>query len=172
MTDDKLIPIPDRSGSSGNQVAANGKQQFIEAHPLQGLQIASTIEGLAAANTKAFGGEVAAAVIAAASRQINQDFSEVKRENQRLNDRIEKMRDELETTRTKNAVFAEKIRSEGKNKHLRNLSITVGTALIGIGITLNRTSVNGLDSYSIGALVFGVLLLFLGWFSGAKEEKA
>lgn len=171
MTDNQPIPIPDRSGSSGNQVAANGTQQFIEAHPFQGLQIASTIEGLAAANTKAFGGEVAAAVIAAATRQINQDFSEIKKENQRLKDRIENMRDELERTRTKNAVYAEKIRSEGKNKHLRNLSITVGTTLIGIGIALNRTSVTGLDHYSIGAFVFGTLLLLLGWFSGTKEEK-
>jgi hypothetical protein len=74
----------------------------------------------------------------------------------------------LETVRIKNAVLAEKISSEGKNKHLRNFSITVGTALIGVGVTLSRA---GQDGYSIGALVFGTLILMLGWISGPKEQK-
>lgn len=169
MADDRTIPTPDRSGSSGSQLPADAMQVFQEARPLHGLHIASAIEGLAATNTKAFGGDVAAAIIAAATRQVAQDCNDLKVDNRRLNDRIESLRDELETTRTQNAVFAEKIRSDGKNKHLRNLSITVGTSLVGIGIALTRA---GQDSYSTGAFVFGILLLLLGWFSGPKEEKA
>lgn len=141
MTDTNTIPMPDQSGSSGSQLPADNSQVFVEARPFNGLHIASAIEGLAATNTKAFGGDVASVVIAAATRQIAQ---------------------------ASNAVLTERIRSEGKNKHLRNLSITVGTALIGVGITLIRT---GNDTYSIGAIVFGALLLLLGWFSGSKEQK-
>ena len=168
MTDDNTIPIPDQSGSRGSQLAADTSQVFVEARPFNGLHIASAIEGLAATNTRAFGGDVASVFIAAATRQIAQDCNDLKADNRRLADRIESLRDELETTRTQNAVLTERIRSEGKNKHLRNLGITVGTALIGFGIALSRVSQDG---YSTGAFVFGVLLLLLGWFSGSKEEK-
>lgn len=168
MTDTNTIPMPDQSGSSGSQLPADNSQVFVEARPFNGLHIASAIEGLAATNTKAFGGDVASVVIAAATRQIAQDSSDLKADNRRLTDRIESLRDELGVTRTSNAVLTERIRSEGKNKHLRNLSITVGTALIGVSITLIRT---GYDTYSIGAIVFGALLLLLGWFSGSKEQK-
>jgi len=74
----------------------------------------------------------------------------------------------LESERIKTAVLSEKIRSESRNKHLKNLTITIGTSLVGIGIYLSRTS---LDRYAFGAFGFGVLFLFLGWFSGNKEEK-
>lgn len=169
MTDNKIIPVPDMSGSTGSQLAADTSQMLYEARPLHGLHLASAIEGLAATNTKSFGGDVSAALIAAATRQLAYECNDLKIENRRLTDRVESLRDTLETSRTQNAVFTEKIRSEGKNKHLRNLCITVGTSLIGVGIALSRT---GQDAYSSGAFVSGILLLLLGWFSGPKEEKA
>lgn len=169
MPDESAIPMPDRSGSCGSQLVADPTVVLTEARPLDGLHLASTVEGIAAKNTKAFGGDVAAALIGAATRQMSQDYSDVKTENRQLHSRLEKMRDDLETTRTKNAVLVERVRSEGKNKHLRNLSITVGTTLVGIGAALSRS---GQDSFSAAAFVFGALLFILGWFSGAKEEKS
>lgn len=168
MTKENAIPIPDHSGSNGTQLAADTSQVFLEARPLNGLHIASAIEGLAATNTRAFGGDVASVFIAAATRQIAQDCNDLKSDNRRLADRIESKRDEMDKIRTHNAVLLERFRSDGKNKHLRNLGITVGTALIGVGVALSRV---GQDGYSSGAFVFGVLLLILGWFSGPKEEK-
>jgi hypothetical protein len=154
MTDEITMPVPDRSGSSGNQVPSVGTEIFTAARPLHGLHIASTVEGIAARNSRAFGGDVATALIGAATRQMSQDYSDVKTENRRLTDRVEAIRDELEATRTKNAVLSERIRAEGKYKHLRNLCITIGTSSIGVGIALSRSSQ---DSYSAGAFVFGVL---------------
>ena len=169
MTNNKAMPVPDMSGSTGSQLEADTSQVLLEARPLHGLHLVSVIEGLAATNTKSFGGDVPAALIAAAARQMAHECSDLKIENRGLTDRVESLRDTLETSRTRNAVFSERIRSEGKNKHLRNLAITVGTSLIGVGIALSRP---GSDAYSISALVFGVLLLVLGWFSGPKEETA
>lgn len=162
------IPIPDRSGSHGRQMPADVSQILREARPLQGLHLATTIEGLASSNTRAFGGDVSAALIGAAARQMASECGDLRNTNQRLHDRIETHRDELETVRIQNAVLSEKISSEGRNKHLRNFSITVGTALIGVGVTLSRA---GQDGYSVGALVFGALILVLGWMSGPKEQK-
>lgn len=163
------IPIPDRSGSTGGQLPADSSQVFYEANPLQGLHLASTISGLASSNTRSFGGDVSAALIAATARQIGAECSELKLKNCQLDGRIESLRDELEAERIKSAVLTEKIRSEGRNKHLRNLGITVGTSLLGVGIVLARA---GQDNYSYGATIFGVLLVVLAWFSGPKEQKS
>lgn len=169
MNEDQIIPIPDRSGSTGSQLPSDSSQVFYAAQPLQGLHLASTISGLASSNTRAFGGDIPAALIAATARQIAAECSELKIVNHQLNGRIESLRDELEAVRIKNAVLTERIRSEGRNKHLRNLGITVGTSLISVGIVLARA---GQDNYSYGAIVFGVLLAGLAWFSGPKEQKS
>lgn len=171
MTND-TIPTPDRSGSTGNQIQGSVDEVFNEARSIggtaSGFHLVNTVEGIAARNSRAFGGDIATALISAATRQMGQDYSDVKKDNGRLKELLEKMRDELETTRTKNAVLSERIRAEGKNKLLRNFGITVGTGLVGIGITLSRTQQ---DIYSIGAIVSGALLLLLSWFSGPKEES-
>jgi hypothetical protein len=79
MDETIVIPMPDRSGSRGSQIPADMSQGVCEARPLQGLHLATTIEGLASSNTRAFGGDIAAALIAAATRQLaspNFDASE------------------------------------------------------------------------------------------------
>jgi hypothetical protein len=168
MRDNSNIPNPDQSGSKGTQLAAI-TEIVADVAPMQGLHVASTMEGLAATNTKAFGGEIPAAAIGAAMRQVNQDYFEMKRDNLRLFERLEKMRDDLEDTRTKNAVLTERIRSDAKNKNLKNFSIAIGMGLMGIGLTLWRAG--GQDGYAITATLLGALLLGLGWFSSSKEEK-
>jgi hypothetical protein len=168
MDESMQMPTPDWSGSKGRQNSTDGSQLLSEARPLQGLHVANTLEGLASSNTKAFGGDISAAFIAAATRQLASDCADLKNENARLQGRVENHRDDLEVARIENAVLVEKISSEGRNKHLRNFSITVGTALIGVGVTLSRA---GQDGYSVGALVFGCLILALGWIAGPKVQK-
>ena len=166
MTDDQLLPIPDKSGSSGRQMAADPSSGFQEESPLEGLHMARTIRGLASTHSKSLGGEVTSALIAGATTQLACDYQELKVRHNNLSDKFDSQRDELEKTRIQKSIFAERIRSEGKNKHLRNLCITIGTSLIGTGIFLSRS---GLDEYSYGAYGFGITLLILGWISGPKE---
>jgi len=167
MQNENEIPVPDSSGSDGSQTAEKRASSLIE-KPLEGLHMAKTIEGLATSHSRALGGEVSSALIAGATSQLAGDYSELKNKHNLLSEKFEAQRDELEKTRTKNAVLSERIRSEAGNKHLRNLAITIGTSLIGTGIYLSRTK---LDMYAFGAFSFGALLLLLGWFSGPKEEK-
>jgi hypothetical protein len=162
------IPLPDKSGGSGNQIASSDQSDFQKASPLEGLPMAMTISGLAATHSRSLGGEVTSALIAGATTQLACDYRELKESHVNLSDKFELQRNELEKTRTQKAVLVERIRSDRGNKHLRNLSITIGTSLIGTGILLTRS---GLDKYSFGAYGFGVLLLLLGWFSGPKEVK-
>lgn len=168
MTEKQLIPIPDTSGGSGKQVAGDSTADFQEVGPLEGLPMVKTISGLASTHSRSLGGEVTSALIAGATTQLACDYRELKDKHSDLSDRFESQRDDLEKTRTKKAILAERIRSEGRNKHLRNLSITIGTSLIGTGIFLSRS---GLDSYSYCAYGFGAVLLIVGWISGPKEVE-
>ncbi len=168
MTDNQLIPTPDKSGVSGTQIAGGLSSDLQKANPLEGLHLAKTINGLASSHSRSFGGEVRTALIAGATTQLACDYKELKEKHSTLSDNFDFQRDELEKTRIEKAILSERIKSEGRNKHLRNLSIVIGTSLIGTGIFLSRSK---LDNYSFGAYGFGIILLILGWFSGPKEER-
>jgi hypothetical protein len=168
MTENPKIPIPAKSGSSGKQVEGDPKQDFSPQSPFEGLPIARTITSLASTHSKNLGGEVSSALLAGATRQIAFDYQELKKTYTNLSDKYESQRNVIEKINIQNAVLVERIRSEGRNKHLRNLSMTIGTSLIGTGIVLMRS---GFDNYSYGAYGFGAILLLLGWFSGPKEGK-
>ena len=168
MTEDEKLPTPDKSGSSGSQKPSDSSLELQEAKPLEGLLIARTIQGLASTHSRALGGVVSSALLAGATSQLASDYHELKEQFKTLSGRYESQRDELEKTRTQRAVLVERIRSEGKNKNLRNFIITIGTSLIGTGIFLSRS---GLDYYAYGAYGFGAVLLILGWISGPKETE-
>jgi hypothetical protein len=163
-----IIPIPDKSGGSGKQKVGGSSTDFQKANPLEGLPMARTISGLASTHSKSLGGEVTSALIAGATTQLACDYRELKERHDVLSQRFESQRNELEKARTTKAILVERIRSEGRNKHLRNISITIGTSLICTGILLSRS---GLDEFSYGAYGFGAVLLLLGWFSGPKEVE-
>jgi len=168
MENENNIPVHDSSGSDGSQTNQENAPSLIEGRPLDGLHMAKTIEGLAVSHSRSLGGEVTSALIAGATSQIAGDYSDLKNKHNLLGEKFENQRDELEKTRTKNAVLSERIRLEAGNKNLRNLAITIGTSLVGTAIYLSRTT---LDIYAFGTFSLGALLLLLGWFSGPKEEK-
>lgn len=168
MDTGKNIPQPDTSGIEGSQIKESDSISLVETKPFEGLQMAKTIEGLANSHARSLGGEVTSALIAGATSQLASDYQELKLKYHQLNERYENQRDKLEEIRIDKAVLSEKINADGRNKHLRNLSITIGTSLFGTGIFLSRTE---LDLYAYGAYGFGLLLLLLGWFSGSKESK-
>ncbi|WP_141397434.1 hypothetical protein [Polaromonas sp. AER18D-145] len=163
---DGPIPTPDQSGSTGTQLA-NKADLLTEARPY-GLHIAATIEGIASTNSKAFGGEIAAAFIASAARQMTQEHREIKLENRRLTDKLDTMRDELEATRTSNAVLLSQVASHGRTQHLRNFAIFLGTSLLNVAVALPKDQF----IYAVGSAAGGSLLLLLGWLSSVRWSKA
>ncbi len=164
MTDNKILPIPDTSGSSGTQEPSKGLEASVS-KPLEGLHIAKTIEGLAISHSKSLGGEVSSTLLACVTSQLSYNYQELQNEYKELSSKYESQREKLESSRMTVAVLKERIRSEGNNKILRNLCITIGTSLIATGVFLSRSN---LDNYSYGAYGFGVILFLLGWFSNPK----
>lgn len=168
MGTESTIPVPVNSGNQGIQVLEDTSLKRIPDRPMEGLTMAKTINGLTSSHSKQFGGEVAAALIAGATNQITFDYRELKSKHDDLNRKFDSQRDLLEKTRTENAVFVERIRSERQNKHIRNFAIAMGTGLIGTGLKFSQTE---LDVYAFGAFVVGAIFLYLGWFTHLKEEK-
>lgn len=169
MTEDpQIAPTPDSSGNKGTQSESTADSELVPAKPLEGLPITRAIEGIASTHSRSLGGDTTSALIAGATNQLAYDFQELKREHESLKGRFETQRNELEAARTESAVLTERINSEGKNKHLRNLCIAFGTGLLSTGIYLSRTAIDG---FAIGALVIGGSLLLFGWFSGPGEVR-
>ena len=167
MTEGRSVPVPVDSGTSGFQTEQSSTQALTPARPFSDHAIAAAIEGIAAANTRALGGEVGTALVAAATRQLVADNETLRAESRDIRLKYEAQRDLLEQHRTRSAVLEERLRADGRNRHLRNLAIAVGVGLVGVGINLARTQV---DAYSIGAIAGGALLAVLGWFAGPKGD--
>ncbi|MBO2629533.1 hypothetical protein [Shewanella algae] len=162
------IPSPDSSGISGGQKTEGNISNMVGASPLEGLHLAKTITGLTSSHSRAFGGEVASAVIAGATTQLHIDHQDLKNKYEKLAIKLEEQRNELETIRTKNAVLIQKIKGEAATKHLRNFAITIGTSIVASGIFLSR---NQFYDYAYGAYFVGVILLVLGWYTGPTEDE-
>lgn len=169
MSSEEDIPVPDNSGSFGNQKNTDLGPELVKAEPLADLPIAQTIAGLAATKSRALGGEVVSALIAGSTAQIAHELGRTKDELSEMRRRHELSQKELSESNLKNAVLEERIRGDGKNRHLRNFSIFVGTTLLGSAIHLSNTEQPD-SALAAGAL--GVLLLLLGWFSGSRRPKS
>lgn len=167
---DPDIPKPVETGSDGTQQAYVTRIGPVEAEsPFNGLPIARVVEGLAMTRARSMGGEVAAGLIAGSMTQLSYSYQETKNDLHSANDKLDKLREELSTCKTRAAVLEERVRAHSNTRHLKNISIATGTALIGIGIELYR---NNFDKFSLIVGGLGVLLLFLGWFSreGGTEK--
>lgn len=166
MVEESEVPIPDDSGSSGDQKSATTTGQILPARPQRGLPVVDALEGLAASTAKRLG-EFGSAMLAATARQLADDNQDLKDENRRMQELLESLRNDRESERIKNAVLTERIESDGRNRHLRNLGITVGTGLASTGIILLRTTD---DNSAWGLVVTGSLLLLAAWLAPTKRK--
>ncbi len=168
MSNNITIPEPENSGSDGRQVEADSTSELIEAKPWEGLPMAKAIEGLAASNNRAFGGEVASALIAGATTQLALELQYSKAEILKLRETNDSLRDQLSKADTKKAVLEERIDAFRNNRHLRNIGIFIGTTLLAAGIKLFDINQS---KYGYASLLFGALLLITCWYSAPRGGK-
>lgn len=162
-------PEPKDSGSAGTQQPSPpGTLPSLGQRPLEGLPLARTIEGLAASRSRSLGGEVVASLIAGYSTQMASDLHETRTTLQSLRTEYALLNEKLTQCREDKAVLSERLYSEARNKHLRHISITGGTALVGIAIEFMR---NNLNTFAMITGGIGLIFLFFGWFSSPKEKR-
>ena len=132
--------------------------------PLAGLPIAQTVSRLVATHPRSFGGEVAAKLLASSFYQLLHDLETTRQELQRTQLDLDQAYEKLSDLKTEVAVLREHVRAHPRENMIRNLCSTVGTGLIGIGVTLHSKNVQGIGYLTgllgIGLLVFAWLYLY------------
>lgn len=166
MTD---VPVVDDSGSAGSQKASSGEVLPLEPEsPFEQQPIQEAARGLAATNPRSLGGEVGARFVAASVTHLSNDLQETKKELANVRNRLDAAKDNLSAEKQNSAVLSERLRSIGGVRHIKNISIAVGTVLIGFAIDFSR---NKFDSLSVIIAGIGLLMIVMGWVSpkGGKE---
>lgn len=163
------IPVPQNTGSAGSQGPSETCDIVEEARPFGGLPIAGALAGLAASNARALGGNIGSVMIAASARQMESEIWTLRQQLHESNGKVDTLRAQLEVERVKNATQEATLGSIGQTKHLRNFAITAGTALAMLPLSVGDS---GLNAYTVGLMVAGLLLVFFGWWNGVKGGRS
>jgi len=163
------IPEPKDTGSAGTQAPSTSEVlPAVSESPLEGLPLARAVEGLAATRPRSIGGKATSTLLAGSFAHLSQELQATKSDLHQTRNELNSAREELSTCKMRAAVLAERIRAHARGRHLKNVSITVGTALIGLAIPLFR---NDLGKFALVVGCLGVLLISLGWFSTGGEAE-
>lgn len=164
-------PQPDGIQTGSQQVRqeeqTDEQLKSLSARSMEGLTLASTIEGLAATRSRQLGGDVAASLIAGYSTHMAGELLEAKQEIVRLRSENSGLNDRASSTEKKCAVLTERLYGESRSRHLRNISISVGTGLLALSVELLR---NEQSTYSTIVCGVGLLMIGLGWFAAPREN--
>ena len=171
MVNMETIPRPSDSGSDGSQIRNEHPVDLIEANQLAELPIATTIQGIAASNTKAFGGEVASALVAGSFAQLASELQSSKTETAQLRKRIESLGEDLSNQKISNAILNERIRSSNQSRTLKNTGITLGTFLVTTSIAFFNSPTIG-QGYGYAFLIVGAILVVAGWYAPKNGGEA
>ncbi len=158
------IPKPEDSGSDGLQTKADAAGALIEPQPV-GRPMAKAITGLAASNSRAFGGEVASALIAGATSQMAVELDQTRHELSEQRQKNDRLTSDLTDEKIMSAVLAERIDSFRSSRHLKNIGISVGSLILGLGVQAIRSET---FAYGIAGVAIGIVLLAFSWAAVPK----
>ena len=165
------VAVPPESGSAGTQQAAKpgAAPDPAEVNPvLEGLPMVQAVIGLAASRSRGLGGEITAGLLAGAFHQTAQDYQECKLELKATRRELDDTRKSLAKAETDNAVLRHRLSDASTSRHLKNLLILIGTAVIGFGIDAYR---NQLNTSALGLCVVGALLILIAWFTPLGRQS-
>ncbi len=159
------VPEPHVSGSDGSQVTAEVSEDCISSQQV-GRPMTNAITGLAATNSRAFGGEVASTLIAGATSQMSVELDQTKVELNEQREKNERLTQELTSEKIKSAILGERIESFRSSRHLKNIGIAIGSILLGTGVQLIKMESL---AYGVSCLVIGAILIIFSWASAPKR---
>ncbi len=171
MVDTTVIPKPRDSGSDGSQISREQQEHLVEANQLAELPIASTIRGIAASNTKAFGSEVASALVAGTFSHLASELQSSKSEISSLRKKIESLAEELSIQKISNATLIERVNAGNQSRTMKNTGITVGTFLVTTSIAFFDSQAIG-QGYGYAFLTVGAILVLAGWYAPRNGGEA
>ena len=163
------IPEIEETGSTGAQQPAS--KEITPAHPESPFSpgpMSEVVNGLASSRPRSMGGEVAANLLAGSFAQLSNELAETKADLRATHETLDATRTNLSECETREAVLQERVSTAIGGRHLRNVALVGGTALLGIGLELGRSKAETL-SLLVGGI--GLLLILMGWFRRTPEPK-
>ncbi len=167
MNSEINVPEPEDSGSDGRQEKSENKNEIANPQPV-GRPMEQAITGLAANNSRAFGGEVASTLIAGATSQMAVELDQIRRELHDQRVKNEGLMTELSDEKIKSAVLSERVKSFRSSRHLKNVGVAVGALSLSAGLQLID---NDLSAYGVAALVIGSVLLLASWMTAPRGDE-
>lgn len=165
-TDKIEVPLPDETGNTHVQAVSTSTEELDGQHiparsATEVLDIPRSYGGIVQQNSELLGDPVHAQFVNVMLTERDRTIAELKSEIASKDRRIEKLGDEntaLQVQISGLTVENVGLRGDGIRK---SLLATVGTAMIGIGITLFANDMP--IGYSIGCVSVGAICLVLGW---------
>lgn len=166
------IPEPNTCGVSGTQQSPTGGPTLIDTElvesPLDGLTIASAVQGLATSHARSFGGEVGARLLAGSFADMQRQFFAEKRDHADTRSRLEQVQTSLTVEKINSATLSERLRSCSRTRHFSNIGVAIGCAIIGFGIQLLQS-----PQATIGGitLTLGLIVVIFCFLLSEPEPK-
>ena len=165
LTNESEIPVPDSSGSSGEQEFATG--EVLGSGPPTGLfPLADAVNKGIAANPKALGG-FGSALLNGLVQHFVYEKEELKRHIVELRQSLNTQSEQREKERINSVALAARLKSELDNRHFRNGGISVGTTLVSAGV-FGSSSI-GVHSWPL--ILIGALFILASWFGPIRQDK-
>lgn len=174
MTDDikpgEVAPVD--SSSDGSQTAQTNPSSK-PAYPIAAVEFGASplpeaICRISQANPRSLGGEIGAALIAAATVHLSHELLENKNELRETRNKANDLQATIAKKDVHIAVLTERIESVSRGKHIRNTFMVLGTALLGFAVELFR---NKLTEYGWSCAFIGIVIILGTWFSAPKVNK-
>jgi len=172
MIDKPNIPQPVDSGGGGTQSADDANHVLMVRTKIDGginaYPVSNAIIEMAESRPRVLGNVPTIQLMAAYTQHFTFQNLQLQNDIKQSQDENRTLSNSLHGEQTKTAVLREKIRAEVRNRPLRNVCITLGSAMVSWGIE-QFASPN--LKYPIGALLFGALLLALGWLTAPSPKE-
>ena len=173
MSDPHTELQPADTGSKGTQGPSIAGQEVsliraTDAGGLSAYPVSNAILEMAETRTRGFGNITTFQLLAAYTQQVTIENSQLRNEVRDAQTDNRQLSDSLHAEKGKNGILREKLLSDMRNRPLRNVCITLGSAMALWGIDL----LSGSNlKMAVGALVFGTVLIILGWLSAPTHKE-
>lgn len=138
------IPEVRDSGATGEQEEGNSELVHPNQQTLFPQPIAETIQGLAASNARNLGGVVVAGLVSVSFSQLAHELQDAKSDLRNTRKELSTSYDELSACRTRVAVLEERVTTDSRQKHLRNVAIAGGSMIVGLALQLDPSTLGAL----------------------------
>ncbi len=171
-TQPKEIPEPPDHSADGTQKKETSENSIVEVltpidKKLGTAVFQDAIDLLSQKYPRNLGGEIGSVLIAAATRHLTFQLQETKSELREVRANADSLREQVSQKDILIARQDEKLTALSQGRHFRYLLVTLGTALVGLGLELILKEMVG---FGLSCILIGLVIIAGTWFLIPKRD--